>query len=392
MFLHIDMDAFFASIEQAVNPRLKGRPLIVGSRAKKYHTVVCAASYEAKVLGIDSGMSTKEAFRLCPNAEFVPADSARYIFTSERIFQLLEDFGPNLEYLSVDEFLLSLDGLDNVSGSHERIAHKIKQAIKEAFFITCSIGIAPTRILAKLASKLNKPDGLKIITPNDLPGLFKSMPVEALCGIGPSLKQRLNLIGILSLEDLFEAPRDLLIRRFGKLGYWLYESVRTNKDLPVEPADSPDAPPKSIGHSYTLPRATANKEAIFAWIRLLSEMVSQRLREQNLEAKTIHLYLVGPDINRGFSKQKTFDQPTFDGYELYKRCIGIINHNQGIDLRVRAIGVNSSNFRPSESLFLLDEDKKRFRLLRAIDEINNKAGEWSIFPASIKLASKIKSK
>jgi len=385
MFLHIDMDAFFASIEQAVNPRLKGRPLIVGSRAKKYHTVVCAASYEAKALGIDSGMSSREAFRLCPNAEFVVADSAKYIFTSERIFQLLKDFSPNLEYLSVDEFVLGLEGLDKVLGSPQEICAKIKQAIKEAFGITCSIGIAPTRILAKLASKLDKPDGLKIITEQDLPSFFQDMPVELLCGIGPSLKTSLNLIGILSLKDLFDAPKNLLIDKFGKLGYWLFEAVRANKDLPVNPFDAADTPPKSIGHSYTLPRATANKEAIFAWIRLLSEMVSQRLREKNLEAKTVHLYLIGPEINRGFSKQKTFIEPTFDGYELYRRCIGIVAQNRGIDFKVRAIGVSCSNFKSQEGLFLLTEQVKRCRLLNALDSINNKIGEWSIFPASITL-------
>jgi len=386
MFLHIDMDAFFASIEQAVNPHLKGKPLIVGSRHKKYHTVVCAASYEAKALGIDSGMSTRDAFILCPNATFVPANSARYIFTSERIFELLKDFSPNLEYLSVDEFLLGLDGLGK---SPYDIALRIKQTIKDNFGINCSIGIAPTRILAKLASKLDKPDGLKIITPNDLPGLFDDLLVEVLCGIGPSLKARLNLLCIISLRDLFEAPRDLLISHFGKVGYWLYEALRTNMDVPVEPVDTSDTPPKSIGHSYTLARATANKEAIFAWIRLLSEMVSQRLREQNLEAKTVHLYLVGPDINRGFSTQKTFDQPTLDGYELYRRCNRIITLNRGVDFRVRALGVSTSNFKVSESIFLLDEDRKRSRLLKAIDAINSKIGEWSIFPASVKLASPI---
>lgn len=385
MFLHIDMDAFFASIEQAVNPHLKGQPLIVGSRANKYHTVVCAASYEAKALGIDSGMSTREAFRICPQAKFVAANSARYIFTSERILELLKDFSPNLEYVSVDEFLVGLEGLKGVE-----VGRKIKQAIKEKFFISCSIGIAPTRILAKLASKLDKPDGLVVIEPKDIPEVFNCLPVEALCGIGPSFKARLNSLGILTLKDLFETSRELLTGHFGKIGHWLYGAVRTNKDLPVTFFDIPNEPPKSIGHSYTLARETSNNETIFAWVRLLSEMVSARLRQQNLEAKTVHLYLLNLNENRGFSRQKTFSQPTSDGNELYNRCRVIIGLNKGIDFRVRAIGITSSNFVPQEGLFLLNEQSKRYNLLKSLDSINSKIGEWSIFPASVLLTNRNK--
>lgn len=390
MFLHIDMDAFFASIEQAVNPHLKGQPLIVGSRANKYHTVVCAASYEAKTLGIDSGMNTREAFRLCPQAKFVAANSARYIFTSEQIFELLKDFSPNLEYVSVDEFLIGLEGPKEVFADLIELVHKIKQAIKDRFFITCSIGIAPTRILAKLASKLDKPDGLMVIEPKDIPDVFKGLPVEALCGIGPSLKARLNPLGILTLKDLFEASKQFLTSHFGKVGSWLYEAVRPNKDFPVALFNTPNEPPKSIGHSYTLARETSNNETIFAWIRLLSEMVSARLRQENLEAKTVHLYLLNLNENRGFSRQKTFSQATSDGYELYSRCRAIIAPNKGINFRVRAIGVTSSNFVPLEGLFLFNEQAKRHNLLKSLDSINSKIGEWSIFPASVLVTSQKK--
>lgn len=388
MFLHIDMDAFFASIEQAINPHLKGQPLIVGSRANKYHTVVCAASYEAKALGIDSGMSTREAFKICPQARFVAANSARYIFTSEQILEILGDFGPNLEYVSVDEFLLGFEGSEGAVQRIIEVSRNIKQAIKERFSITCSIGVAPTRILAKLASKLDKPDGLMVIGPEQIPAVFKSLPVQVICGIGPSLKARLNSLGIVTLKDLFEAPEQVLTSHFGKVGGWLYEAVRTNKDLPVAFFDIPEGPPKSIGHSYTLSRETSSNETIFAWIRLLSEMVSTRLRQQNLEAKTLHLYLLNLNENRGFSRQKTFSQPTSDGCELYKRCRGIVGLNKGINFMVRAIGVTSSNFVHQEGLFLFNEQAKRHNLLKSLDSINRKIGEWSIFPASVLLTSR----
>jgi len=388
MFLHIDMDAFFASIEQAINPHLKGQPLIVGSRANKYHTVVCAASYEAKALGIDSGMSTREAFRICPQAKFVAANSARYIFTSEQILELLGSFSPNLEYVSVDEFLLGFEGSEGGREKFIGISHKIKQAIKDKFFIACSIGIAPTRILAKLASKLDKPDGIMVIEPKDIPVIFKRLPVEALCGVGPSLKSRLHSLGILTLKDLFDTPEQFLIGNFGKIGGCLYEAVRTNKDLPVAFFDIPKGPPKSIGHSYTLSRETSSNDTIFAWLRLLSEMVSARLRRQNLEAKTLHLYILNLNENRGFSRQKTFSQPTSDGCELYNRCRGIVGLKKGINFRVRAIGVTSSNFVLQEGIFLFNEQVKRHNLLKSLDSINRKIGEWSIFPASVLLTSR----
>lgn len=382
------MDAFFASVEQAVNPRLKGHPLIVGSRANKYHTVVCAASYEAKALGIDSGMNTREAFRICPQVKFVVANSARYIFTSERIFELLKDFSPNLGYVSIDEFLVGLEGLKGVLAEPVEVARKIKQAIKEQFSITCSIGIAPTRILAKLASKLDKPDGLRVIEAGQIPKVLQDLPIQVLCGIGSSLKTRLNSLGIITLSDLFEAPKELLASHFGKVGQWLYEAVRPSNDQPVTVFDAKNNPPKSISHSYTLARQTANNDTIFAWIRQLSEMVSERLRRQNLEAKTVHLYLLNLDQNRGFSHQKTFDQATSDGYELYKRCRLILGPNKGINFKVRAIGVAASNFAPEDGMFLFNEQAKRHRLLQAQDSINSKIGEWSIFPAQVMLASR----
>ncbi|MDP2939061.1 MAG: DNA polymerase IV [Candidatus Omnitrophota bacterium] len=382
MFMHIDMDAFFASIEQMVNPNLKGKPLIVGGRQNRMHTVVCAASYEAKALGVDSGMFSSDAFKLCPNLEFVVADSAKYIYTSEKIGELLIKFSPQVERFSVDEFVLETKGLKQIFGKPEEMALEIKGKIKASFGITCSIGIAKTRLLAKLASKLNKPDGLVILNEKDLPKLFKNTPVEKLCGVGQSLKLRLNSLGIETCWQLFSTPKEILFERFGKVGLWLYEAVRTNEDVPVSLLEAQNEPAKSIGHSYTLPYELSQKQAIFSWIRLLSEMVGRRLREQNLEAKTLYLYLHNSK-HQGISRQKTFSLSTFDGFEIYLRCLFIIKNSQKSLKRVRCLGISASNLFPPERPYLFASQDRREALIFSLDKINNKFGDWMIFPASV---------
>ena len=164
MILHVDMDAFFASIEQAVNPRLKGKPLIVGSRGNRMHTVVCAASYEAKACGIDSGMPSAEAFKVCPNLEFVPAEQGKYIWTSEQIYQLLQGYGFEAIYASIDEFQMDIGQAPDPLA----LAQDIQRRIQEAFNVTASVGVAKNWLLAKLASKLNKPNGIAILTEENL--------------------------------------------------------------------------------------------------------------------------------------------------------------------------------------------------------------------------------
>ncbi len=417
MFMHIDMDAFFASIEQAVNPRLKGKPLIVGGRLARLHsggqgrmhTVVCAASYEAKALGIDSGMSSAEAFRICPNLEFVVADSAKYIYTSEKIGELLINFSPQVERSSIDEFVLETDGL---ADKPKEIGEKIKAKIRASFGITCSIGIAKTRLLAKLASKLKKPDGLVILQENDLPQVFKNTPVEKLCGIGKSLKIRLNSLGIETCWQLFDTQKELLVEQFGKIGIWLYQALRsdtfaTNKpnpegrgstgslsispegkgrradfDTAVSLLDTPEELPKSIGHSHTLPYEISQKQAIFSWLRLLSEMVGFRLRQENLEAKTLYLYLMDSK-HLGISRQKTFSLATFDGYEIYLRCLFILNKSQKPLKKVRSIGISASNLQAPQRPYLFAVQSRREALIFSLDKINAKFGDWTVFPASV---------
>ena len=382
MILHIDMDAFFASIEQAINPRLKGKPLIVGSRDNKMHTVVCAASYEAKACGIDSGMASAEAFKLCPNLEFVAADQSKYIWTSEQIFKMVQEYGFETVYASIDEFQLDIS--DNPKPRN--FAETIQRRIQETFNINASIGIAKNFLLAKLASKLNKPNGIAVITEENLSEILSKTAVKKLCGVGEKTAEALLLLGVKTCLDTYQKSPEFLEKYFGKNGLSLYISLHSNESLKNYADEAPN--PKSIGHSYTLPRASKNPRFIQGWIRLLSEMVAERLRQQNLVCATIHLWLNGPELGN-FSCQKTYQQATNDGYEIYLKSLEILAKTGPGMPAIRAIGVSSSSLSQCSYSPLFIEQKRREALLRTLDKINSKIGNGTIYPAIITLTKKM---
>ena len=248
MILHIDMDAFFASIEQAINPRLKDKPLIVGSRGNKMHTVVCAASYAAKALGIHSGMPSREAFTICPKLEFVTADQAKYIWTSEQIFQMLKSYNLPLNYASIDEFQLELTGHPDPLN----LAKKIREQIYANFNITASVGIAKNWLLAKLASKLNKPDGITLIDDSNFEQVLRQTSLDKLCGMGGKNGANLMASGLKTCWDLcLNLP-----------GFFNTSDNNPGK-FDENPGKSNELP-KSISHSYTLPKSQINPQVIQA--------------------------------------------------------------------------------------------------------------------------------
>lgn len=381
MILHIDMDAFFASIEQAINPRLKGKPLIVGSRNSKLHTVVCAASYEAKALGIDSGMPSAEAFKICLNLEFVPAEQSKYIWTSEQIFEMLKQYGFELAYASIDEFQM-----DIADKTHpEELAKNIQKRIQEAFNITASIGIAKNCLLAKLASKINKPNGIAVITESNLAETLSRVPVGKLRGVGKQSSEVLKTFGIETCLDLYQKSASFLENKLAKFGLNLYVSLHSTDSFSAAQNESG---PKSVGHSYTLPMASKNPVFIKAWIRLLSEMVAERLRQNNLVSSTVHVWLNGPEIGQ-FGAQKTFDQDTNDGYEIYSRFIKIMAKIGPKMPKIRAFGVTCGNLKQPDYPLLFKEQKRREALINSMDRINSRFGDGSIFPAIIDLTKKM---
>ncbi len=380
IILHIDMDAFFASIEQAANPVYKGKPLLVGSRGRKFNTVVAACSYEAKAFGIHSGMSTRDAFKLCPWAEFVSADSGKYIYTSAMIEETLKNYSDHLEKASIDEFYLDLSP-QGIAGA-AKIARKIKAAIKESFSITASIGIAPVKIIAKIAAKARKPDGLLILAGSkEVLDFLEDLPVEKVPGIGPHLKEYLNNMSVFSCGQLSRVDPEVLVRRFGKTGSWMSRVCRGEDDEEVGYWQDEDLPPKSISHSHTLAKAIFRRQELESWIMMLTEMVALRLRKNNLESRISGLYLRGRDSI--LSREKNFKYPTADPQQLYKRNKLILESFHKDDFSVRALGVWTSGLVPEQKLYLFESDRKRDSLLAALDKINQSQGDWSIYPAAI---------
>ncbi|MGE5280410.1 MAG: DNA polymerase Y family protein [Deltaproteobacteria bacterium] len=382
--LHIDMDAFFASVEQQVNPALRGRPVIVGSRDKKYRTVVAAASYEAKAYGIDSGMPTWQAFKLCPHAAFVACDSARYTYVSREIRGLLEPFSPDIQHTTIDEFDLVVDGLERHFGPPPDLGRTIKKIIRETFGLACTIGIAPTWILAKLACKLHKPDGLFWITETNLDEVIKGVPVAKICGIGPALTRYLETLGIATCDQLKQTPQNVLTDHFGRAtGHWLFQSLRTDENLTFQKGETgPGEGPRSVGHSYTLPSAVSDPKTIESWLRMLCEMVAERTRKYGLVGRTTGLWLSFE--NESFFRQKTHPIPTHDGWELFSRARAIYAQKKACFRAVRALGVHLTGLEKDQTPPLLPSQKKREEVLAAMDRVNSRFGDWTLYPATLK--------
>jgi DNA polymerase-4 len=261
------------------------------------------------------------------------------------------------------------------------IAREIKSRIKKDLFITASIGIAPAKIIAKIAAKARKPDGLLVLEEKDVFPFLENLLVEKVPGIGAHLTERLNNISVFTCGQLRRIEPGALISRFGKSGSWMAQVSRGEDDEEVGYWQDEDLPPKSISHSYTLGREIFRGEELEAWIRMLSEMVAFRLRREGLESRVSSLYLRGSEAS--FSREKNFQSFTADPARIYERNIVIMESFRLNNFPVRALGVCASALAPAQEIYLFPADRKRRNLLCAVDNINQRLGEWSIYPAAI---------
>jgi len=375
IILLVDMDAFFASIEQQCNPELKGKPVLVGGSPDK-RSVVAAASYEARPYGVKSGMPYMEAIGRCPDAVLVQGDLRKYTDTAHRVFSICKDYTDQMEIYSIDECFLDVTATAEHFGGAWEIARSIKRRIKSELGLTCTIGIAPNKMLSKLAAKKGKPDGLHEIKQEEVEELLKDMPVEKLHGIGSRVRARLARMGITKASDLAKASLSRLKREFGVFGdalYWMGHGVDQSPVIPYH--SSPDI--KSVGHSYTLDRNTRDWDVVHYHLLRLSEMVGRRLREQNFAGKTVTLTIRYADMHT-FSRQRSIAEYIDDGYAIYKTALSIL-HEQDDDKRaIRLVGVCVSNLVKGAYQFDLFNDPKKRNLLKVMDSINDRYGEFTI--------------
>lgn len=372
LILHLDMDAFFASVEQRSNPALQGKPIAVtGSGAR---TVITTASYEARAFGVRTGMAVWEAQRACPGLILVVGNNRKYTRTSTQIIAILREYSPLVETFSIDEAFLDVTGSLQLFGSAEEIAHLIKARIRDRFGLTCSIGIAPNKLLAKLASEMNKPDGLTIIRPEEVSRLLETTPVGALCGVGPTTRRTLSHCGIRTCGELGRFPLETLRRRFGVLGDRLRQMGRGEDDSPVVPSEDEV---KSVGHSTTIDRDLSEREDILRYLLQLSEMVGRRARRYGLLGKTVTITVRYPDLTT-FGKQATLPTATNRSDMIYRASIELLD-SINLTQPVRLLGVRLSNLsHHDQQLPLFPEERRHSLVADAMDRVNDRFGDSSV--------------
>lgn len=378
VIMHIDMNAFFASVEQQASPELRGKPIaVVGSGAR---TVITTASYEARKFGVRTGMAIWEAKRCCPQIILVVGDNRKYTSTSRRIMNILGDYTPLVEVFSIDEAFLDVTRSLSLFNSPERIAFLIKARILRNFGITCSIGIAPNKLLAKLASDMEKPDGLTVIRPDAVARIMERLPVGALCGIGRGTERRLLLMGIRTCGELGRCDVERLTRKFGVVGRRLQEMGRGIDNSPVT---SQEEEVKSVGHSMTLRRDISRREDILAVLLQLSEMVGRRARRYRMSGRTVHLYIRFADFYSSVGKQETLrDHINLSG-DIYRTGVAILDTLE-LPQPIRLLGICLTNLRShAEQLPLFEEDRRKSLVVRAMDEVNDRFGDFTVTLGSL---------
>ena len=374
IILHIDMDAFFISVEQRDNPALRGKPAAVcGSLSR---SVVTSATYEARPYGIRAGMSTQEAKRRCPQLILVEGNHSKYTETAARIFSILKKFTPLVEVASIDEAYLDITESLLLFNSPFHIAQSIKSQIQEREQLTCSIGVAPNKLLAKLGSRLKKPVGLVVIKKENVEEVLKDLPVSKLNGIGPKLAEALNSIGIFTCGQLGKFPVSVLSKRFGVIGERLQEMGLGLDDSPVLPFDE-EEDAKSISHSVTLEKDTSDPNILRKVLLQLSEKVSKRMRKEGFYGRRIAITVRYSDFFT-FSKQKTLSKWVNSGNEVFKLASGIfesIPHPKPI----RLLGVGVSLLKKEWcQMDLFEKREKKDNLLKAMDRVNERFGDWTL--------------
>lgn len=374
VFFHIDMDAYFASIEQLTNPFLKGKPIIV-SGGPSTKSIVASCSYEAKKYGIKSGMSISEALFLCPNLIIVSGNPEKYIYTSKKIYEIIRNFKEDIEIYSIDEVFIEVSNIYEIYGGKKKLAEKIKEKIKEETGLTCSIGIGPNRLIAKIASSISKPDGIKIVEREEVERFLELLPIGEIPGIGEKIEKKISDIGIERCGEIKKLGKEFLIKSFGKLGEKIYNYACGIENPPI----FIEFTEVSIGHSYTLPEDTDDIEVIKKILFNLCEKVAYRMRKKKKHGNFIFLFLRFEDFS-SFSKRKKFSDIPADGKVIFNLSFEIIN-SLNLNKKIRTLGVSVGGLFSPRYQYVFDRKINREFILYYIDKINEKFGENSVIPA-----------
>jgi DNA polymerase-4 len=375
-----DMNSFFASVHQAMEPRLKGKPVIVSGDPAKRHGIVLAASYEAKAFGVKTGMAVWEARSLCPEGIFLQPGYSHYVDFSARIIRIMKDFTPLVEPFSIDEAFMDLSGCECLCGTSLKAAVELKRRIKEETGVLCSVGVGPNKILAKMAAGRQKPDGLTVLDLSDVPDKLWPLPVRELFGVGARLEKRLRDLNIHTIGELACYPLPVLRKRFGLLGHVLRLSANGIDYSPVNPHSLERA--KSIGHQVTLPRDYLGYRQVEVVILELCEIVCRRVRLGGYVGRTVNLTLKDVEF-LWMSRSHSVPSPTAAANDIYRIAVELLHRHWPDWKPVRMVGVSLAGLvkNTSEQIDLFGEVEKARLLHAACDRIKDRFGEQSIFRA-----------
>ncbi|MEI6510759.1 MAG: DNA polymerase IV [Candidatus Uhrbacteria bacterium] len=383
IIIHIDMNSYFASVEQQANPFLRGKAIGVTGKRKE-RSVVAAASREAKKLGVKTAMSTWEAKRILPSIILVAGDPEKYGDITRRFNAIFRDYTPLVEQFSVDESFLDVTDVaqDYLGATAIALAIRERLRVECGDFITASIGIGPNKLLAKLASETVKPSGLTVIRPHEAIDLLDRCALQDLCGIGPRIADRLGDLGIRSFAQLRQFPLDKLAAEFKSYGLWLHNAAHgIGDDVVSSVADDP----KSVGHSYTLPADTSDPTVVQRHLLALCDKVAWRLRRDGFAARCVTAYVRFGDFS-GAGKQHRFQEPTNNGLELFKIAWSLIRQN-GSDVslkQIRLVGISTSELiTGSKPTSLFRKDRNVVSTLHALDKLQTRYGDRAWTRASL---------
>src|SRR5690348_149077 len=377
---HVDMDAFFVSVEELFDPSLKGKAVVVGGQRNE-RGVVSAASYEARKFGVHSAMPLRTAARLCPQAVFVDGHPDLYRECSVKVRDVLESFSPQIEMVSIDEAYLDMTGTERLHGPPLLAADKLHRKMKEQTQLNCSIGIGTSRLVAKVCSGKAKPHGVLYAMPGQEAKFLAPLDVREIPGVGKVTEQKLYELGILTVGDIAKLEDSFLEHHLGKWGLALAGKARgEDAGAWFEGEIGEDDGPKSISHEHTYDQDTANVVQIEATLMRLSEMVGRRLREQQLHARTTRLKLRYKDFTT-ITRAHSLEQPTQLDNEIYRQIHNLFHDNWRKGAEIRLLGVHASSFdnEPAQPSLLAENAREKWEhALSAADRLRDRFGESSI--------------
>lgn len=378
--LHVDMDAFYASVEVREQPGLAGRPVIVGG-SPRGRGVVSAANYEARRFGIHSAMPTARAMRLCPHAVCLPGRMSLYASVSHQIREIFNRYSPLVEPLSLDEAFLDVTDSQRLFGSAAEIANAIKQAISNELSLVASVGIAPNKFIAKIASDLDKPDGFVEVMPGEVQAFLDPLPVSRIWGVGKATGKELDRLGITTIAQLRQQSEAVLQDRFGKFGNHLWRLANGMDDRPVVS----DSEAKSISNETTFDSDISNRDTLRAWLIELTEQVCWRLRQQHLFGRTVQIKLRFADFST-ITRSHTLPEATQQTKQVWQAVMALFDKAmQSESRRLRLVGVGVSGLsdtaqRPQvqTDMFEQPEDTRQTQLDEVADAIKSRFGSGGI--------------